>query len=76
MYVSACGTGTAANGDQLNWELPGKSYLLEFTGGTGRFKDVWGGFNPVELLDLAVTFPDESTMVVTITAIGEGTLTY
>jgi hypothetical protein len=37
---------------------------------------VSGGFTPVEILDVAVTFPDAATMVVTITAIGEGTITY
>lgn len=76
MYVSAGGEGTAANGDHLTWALPGTAYLLEFTGGTGRFENVTGGFTPVKILDLAVTFPDASTMVVTITAVGEGTLTY
>lgn len=76
MYVSASGDGTVANGDRLTWELPGSAYLLEFTGGTGRFANVSGGFSPVAILDVAVRFPDPGTMVVTITATGEGTITY
>lgn len=76
MYVSASGDGTVANRDRLTWELPGSAYLLEFTGGTGRFANVSGGFSPVAILDVAVTFPNPGTMVVTITATGEGTITY
>jgi hypothetical protein len=76
MYVSASGDATAANGEHLTWKLPGTAYMLEFTGGTGRFENVSGGFTPVKILDVAVTFPDAATMVVTIKAVGEGTITY
>jgi hypothetical protein len=70
------GTGTAANGDQIFWGMPGSSWNTQFTGGTGRFQNLTGGFNVVFQSTPVVTFPDPNTMVETYTYIGEGTVTY
>jgi len=83
----AVGTGTgygtagsgitiAANGDQLFWVIPGKSWYLEINGGTGRFENVTGGFNVVSSTEPIVTYPDQNTMVLTFTYTFAGVLTY
>lgn len=76
-YISASGDGSVANGDQLTWELPGATYFLEFTSGTGRLENVSGGFSPVAILDISSELSeDSSTLTLKITAKGEGTITY
>lgn len=67
---------TSANGDQVFWDAyvnPGISYTVIFTGGTGRFQNVSGGFDavytyrtmepypPVPGTDVLVTFGSEGT---------------
>jgi hypothetical protein len=74
--TSWSGAATAANGDQLFWVLPGSSWHVQFTGGTGRFEGLTGGMNIVWESEHIVTYPDPNTRVMTFTYIGEGTVTY
>lgn len=75
--TAASGTVTCANGEQAFIELPGSSYQVEFTGGTGRWSDLTGGFNTVWQSDPEITEgPDPGTIAITISYRGEGTITY
>jgi hypothetical protein len=69
------GTATAANGDQLSWTYPGSSWYVQWTGGTGRFQNVSGGWNIVSFTQ-TITYPDPDTVVVVQTYTGVGTITY
>ena len=76
-YVSASGVGTAANGDQISMKIPGATYVLEFTGGTGRFENVSGGFSPITIISVTPELSEDgSTLTITISAKGEGSITY
>ncbi len=68
------GTVTAANGDQIFWRETGPN-TVTFTGGTGRFEGLAGGFTFVTSND-TVSFPDANTMVISNTYVGTGTATY
>ncbi len=68
------GTVTAANGDKVFWEQTGPT-SVRFTGGTGRFEGITGGFTMV-ISDLVVTYPDANTMMISETYHASGTATY
>ena len=75
--VSASGVATADNGDQIFWKLPGSSFTVEWTGGTGRFQNASGGFNVVAQSEPVVAEgPVPGTITITVTFTSKGTLTY
>jgi hypothetical protein len=75
--ISASGIATGANGDQISWKLPGSSFYVEWTGGTGRFENVTGGFNMIPQSGPFVTDgPVAGTITITATYTGLGTSTY
>ncbi len=74
--ITATGTVTAANGDRLFWTTPGSSFEIDFTGGTGRFENVTGGFNTVSHSQPVFTVIDEDTVIVSFTYKGVGRSTY
>ena len=67
------GAATAANGEQIFWV----SHLtqIDFTGGTGRFANVSGGFSFVETI-VDVSFPSPGTLVVILTYKGVGSINF
>jgi hypothetical protein len=71
-------TLTAANGDQISGvAVPGDPLGFVFTGGTGRFAGVSGGFTYVTSVPSLVPNPDGSaTMILSYTYTGTGTVTY
>jgi hypothetical protein len=73
--LSQNGTATAANGNQLFWELQGDA--LVFTGGTGRFTGATGSLTSAGYEDIEAT-TDWETMTLTMTYTGtvEGTIVY
>ena len=73
--LTGSGVWTAANGDQIFWESP-ETYVVECTGGTGRFENVTGGFVYVPSSNVVITMPDPNTMVVEFTYRGVGVITY
>lgn len=75
--ISASGVATGANGYQVFWELPGSSFAVEWTGGTGRFENLTGGFNIVSQSEPEVgPGPLPGTITITATYTGAGTSTY
>ena len=65
--ASASGTVTCANGEQVFIELPGSSYQVEFTGGTGHWSNVTGGFDTVWQSEPEITAgPVPGTIAITI----------
>jgi hypothetical protein len=64
----------AADGDQIFWEDIGGGVIV-FTGGTGRFKGVTGGFN-FTVSPLVFVPGPSGTISVVFTYMGEGTITY
>lgn len=75
--VAASGTVTVANGDHLSWVLPGSSFLVEWTGGTGRFENVSGGFDMTAQSEPIITpGPTPGTITITVTYRGAGTCAY
>ncbi len=71
--LTGTGTSIAANGDQMFWIMTDTK--VTFTGGTGRFENLTGGFEYIRS-NLATTFPDPNTLVRTFTYDGVGTVTY
>ena len=67
------GTGTCANGDQLFWTQ--QNTHVVFTGGTGRFENVKGGFEYVPF-DTVATEDDPNTRILTFKYHGVGTVSY
>jgi hypothetical protein len=75
--TSASGTATAVNGDEVSWILPGSTYQCEFIGAKGRGLSVTGGFNTVWQSDPVIRpGPTEGAISITLSYIGEGTITY
>lgn len=71
------GVSTAANGDQLFWVIPGSSWSLEFTGGTGRFENAAGGQNTASESDHVITYdPESNTLVESWSQKAEGIISY
>ncbi len=75
VVLSATGTATAANGDQLFWIMtPDRIGVVQYTGGTGRFEGVTGAWltTSVTILESEVNWP---TMTVTLIYTGVGSVT-
>jgi hypothetical protein len=78
VIVSATGTVTAANGEQVFWKMtPDQPGIVQVTGGTGRFKNASGSLAAVPPLKPIVTVDGTTmTMTMTITYRAVGTITY
>lgn len=69
------GVITAANGDQIHYEH--ESGIVTFTGGTGRFEGVTGGFATVtEMVGDPIIDPVAGTMTMNFVWTATGTITY
>ncbi len=71
--IIASGTSTAANGDQIFWDMQGDT--ITFTGGTGRFANITGGFQYTRF-NVESTPSSPTTVTITFTYKGVGTVTY
>jgi hypothetical protein len=72
--TEAFGILYAPNGDQLFWKISDGPVV--FTGGTGRFQNVSGGFITTEIVDLPPVEGPDGTHTYPTTYKGEGTITY
>jgi len=72
------GTGfaIAANGDLAFFEMPGSTWYVQFTGGTGRFENATGGWNPISTTVIDEHWNEDGTMSQTYNIVGVGTMTY
>ncbi len=74
-FVSGSGVVIAANGDTLEWVVGPTPNLVSYTGGTGRFQGVTGGFLAVitSVTPVSITATTETLVI---TYVGNGTITY
>jgi hypothetical protein len=73
--LSAKGSVTAANGDQMSCEM--SNGVFSITGGTGRFQGATGSIAEMPTSDAEITVDTATmTMTITYTAKFEGTVSY
>jgi hypothetical protein len=81
-FLSGTGTIVAANGDSITWEVTATEdpndtpNVVVYTGGTGRFQGVSGGFvaevTPASILGVDA----DGTLTLSLTYTGRGEITY
>jgi hypothetical protein len=77
VIVWSVGVATLANGDELSWAInPGSPNTVVWTGGTGRFEDVSGGFDFVRSPPTLTPGPTIDLVIVTYDYKGAGTIAY
>ena len=78
VIVSATGVATTADGEQLFWKMtPDQLWVVQITGGTGRFQGATGAWGTTFFAVVASEVdPTTMTMTMTIAYTGEGTITY
>ena len=74
-FVAGSGVVIAANGDTLEWVVGPTPNLVSYTGGTGRFQGVTGGFVAV-ITSVTPLSSTATTQTLLITYEGTGTITY
>jgi hypothetical protein len=74
-FLSGTGVVVAANGDTLEWTVGPTPNLVSYTGGTGRFQGVTGGFLAVITSETPLS-ATATTVTLEITYDGSGTITY
>ncbi len=74
-FISGVGTVIAANGDTLEWTI-GAPNTVVYTGGTGRFLGVTGGFLAVITSVTPLSTDPDGTITLAIDYDGSGTITY
>ena len=74
-FLSGTGQVFAANGDTLDWTI-GAPNTVVYTGGTGRFQAVTGGFLAVITSETLLHPNPDGTVTLAITYDGSGTITY
>lgn len=74
-FLSGTGLVYAANGDTLSWEV-GDPNMVVYTGGTGRFQGVTGGFLAVITSVTPLSSNEDGTLTLAINYEGNGTITY
>ena len=78
-FLSGTGTVIAANGDTLNWTVgtvDGTPNMVVYTGGTGRFEGLRGGFPAIITSVTPLSNNPDGTVTLAITYVGEGTIIY
>ncbi|HWW02076.1 MAG TPA: hypothetical protein VNZ64_20415 [Candidatus Acidoferrum sp.] len=75
-FVSGTGLVFAANGDTLSWTIGAVPNTVVYTGGTGRFQGVTGGFLAVITSETLLSSNSDGTVTLAITYDGNGTITY
>jgi hypothetical protein len=75
-FLSGSGVVFAANGDTLDWIIGTTPNTVVYTGGTGRFQGVTGGFLAVITSVTPLSSNPDGTVTLAITYDGSGTITY
>ncbi len=75
-FLSGSGTVVAANGDTASWEIGAVPNTVVYTGGTGIFQGVTGGFTATVTSMTVLSPPSNGTVTLAITYTGSGTITY
>jgi hypothetical protein len=75
-FISGAGVVIAANGDTLDWKIGTTPNTVVYTGGTGRFQGVTGGFLAVITSETLLSNNADGTVTLAITYDGSGTITY
>ena len=75
-FLSGSGDVTAANVDTLDWTVRPTPNVVSYTGGTGRFQGVTGGFLAVVTSQRLLSNNSDGTLTFAITYDGKGTITY
>jgi len=75
-FVSGTGLVFAANGDTLSWTFGTTPNTVVYTGGTGRFQGVTGGFLGVITSATLLSSNPDGTLTFAMTYDGSGTITY
>jgi hypothetical protein len=70
------GFGIAANGDLVFFEMPGSTWNVQTIGGTGRFENATGGWNPVSRTVVDQHWNADGTLSITYNYVGVGRITY
>ena len=73
--VAGYGTVVTANGDTIDWVIPAP-YKGQFTGGTGRFQGITGGWDNTQMSPQPPVFNLDGTITLVITYVGLGEATY
>ncbi len=75
-FISGSGVVIAANGDTADWEIGNTPDMVVYTGGTGIFQGVTGGFTAIVTSVTPLSFNPDGTVTLAITYTGSGTITY
>jgi len=75
-FVAGTGVVIAANGDTLAWMIGPTPNMVSYTGGTGRFQGVTGGFLAVITSETLLSVNSDGTLTLAITYDGTGAITY
>jgi hypothetical protein len=75
-FLSGSGVVIAANGDTADWVIGTVPNTVVYTGGTGRFEGVTGGFTATVTSENLLSVNPDGTVTVAITYTGSGTITY
>lgn len=75
-FLSGSGVVVAANGDTVNWEIGTTPNTVVYTGGTGIFQGVTGGFTATVTSVTPLSFNPDGTITLAITYTGSGTIIY
>jgi hypothetical protein len=74
-FLSGAGFVVTANGDTLSWEIGAPNQVV-YTGGTGRFSGVAGGFLAIINQVTPLSNNGDGTITLAISYDGTGTITY
>lgn len=75
-FLSGSGVVIAANGDTADWKVGTTPNAVVYTGGTGIFQGVTGGFTAVVTSVTPLSRNSDGTVTLAITYTGSGTITY
>lgn len=74
-FLSGQGTIVAANGDAIDWQVGAPNEVV-YTGGTGRFQGITGGFPAVITSQTPPVVNPDGTWTLGLTYTGSGEITY
>lgn len=75
-FISGTGVVVAADGDTLSWTFGTTPNTVVYTGGTGRFEGVTGGFPGRITSQTLLSVNPDGTLTFAMTYDGSGTITY
>lgn len=75
-FLAGSGVVVAANGDTADWKVGTTPNTVVYTGGTGIFQGVTGGFNATVTSVTPLSFNPDGTITLAIIYTGNGTITY